>query len=40
MIKFCTGLQTFYPLLEQRAADIERIQKKTFKYGVTDRHKI
>ncbi|KIP05067.1 hypothetical protein PHLGIDRAFT_120168 [Phlebiopsis gigantea 11061_1 CR5-6] len=33
-------LNAFYPLLEQRASDIDRVQTRTFKYGSTERHQL
>ncbi|GJE93614.1 alpha/beta hydrolase [Phanerochaete sordida] len=32
--------KALYPILESRRADIERIKRKTFKYGATDRHQL
>ncbi|KIP05065.1 hypothetical protein PHLGIDRAFT_108726 [Phlebiopsis gigantea 11061_1 CR5-6] len=32
--------KVFYPLLEQKSAEILKVQSKTFKYGSTDRHQL
>lgn len=32
--------KVFYPILEQKSAEILKVQTKTFKYGSTDRHQV
>lgn len=37
---FCTALNAFLPLLEQRWPETSRMSKKTFQFGDTERHKV